>query len=437
MYSSKYNFCVLHFIPIIFSMFVIFTININGLNCRDKQLQVINFMRYYKIDILLVQEHNIRNISVISNELNDFCHICINLAICLKGGTAIFIDRKLPFNILSEELSADSRIISLKLKLYNQILHIVNVYAHSGNRATERDSLFNNDLIYYLRNNLQNTFIGGDWNCVLSERDKSSENVIVSKSLLNVVRTLNLKDIWFLKHRNIEFTYVRNNFGSRIDRAYVNGLSNYISNVKHVNINFSDHSGLYAELNLPNVPTIGKSYWKMNISLLNDIDIKDSFKLKWASLCLDKNKFENINVWWDTHVKKEIKFFFIKEGKKLMDKKYSLIKYLEFSLNRLYNNLSITGTMQYGKVRALKDRIDILKNEILDGVKIRGRIKEQEEGEKVSAYLIKQQSNVKAKKLLNCIKTEINVMDNMDPGIVLNDKDSVSLYIYNYYKKTV
>ena len=63
-----------------------------------------------------------------------------------------------------------------------------------------------------------------------------------------------------------------------------------------------------------------------------------------------------------------------------MDKKYSLIKYLEFSLNRLYNNLSITGTVQYGKVRALKERIDILKNEILDGVKIRGRIKEQEEG---------------------------------------------------------
>ena len=54
-------------------MFVILTLNINGLNCKNKQLQVINFMKYYKIDILLVQEHNIRSRSAISNELNDFC----------------------------------------------------------------------------------------------------------------------------------------------------------------------------------------------------------------------------------------------------------------------------------------------------------------------------------------------------------------------------
>ena len=275
-------------------MFVFFTLNINGLNGRNKQLQVINFMKYYNIDILLIQEHNIRNMSAISEDLNDFCYICINLAICLKGGTAIFINRKLPFNIINEELSADSRIISLKLKLYDQIIHIVNVYAHSGNRGTERDNLFNNDLIYYLRNNLQNTFVGGDWNCVLSERDKNSENVVISKSLMNLVRTLNLKDIWFLKHRHTEYTYVRNNFGSRIDRAYVNGLSSYIVNVKHVNINFSDHSGLYVELNLPNLPNIGKSYWKMNVSLLKDENIKDNFKLKWIGICLNKDKFEII-----------------------------------------------------------------------------------------------------------------------------------------------
>ena len=145
-------------------MFVILTLNINGLNCKNKQLQVINFMKYFKIDILLVQEHHIRNKSEICNELNDFCYTCINLATCLKGGTAIFIDKRLHFNILSEELSADSRIISLKLKLYDQYLHIVNIYAHSGNRITERDELYNNDLIYILRNNLHNTYIGGDWN---------------------------------------------------------------------------------------------------------------------------------------------------------------------------------------------------------------------------------------------------------------------------------
>ena len=45
--------------------------------------------------------------------------------------------------------------------------------------------------------------------------------------------------------------------------------------------------------------------------------------------------------------------------------------------------------MIYNDVKLLKDRIDDLKNEILEGVKIRSRIQEQEEGERVSAFLIK------------------------------------------------
>ena len=38
--------------------------------------------------------------------------------------------------------------------------------------------------------------------------------------------------------------------------------------------------------------------------------------------------------------------------------------------------------MQYSELKILKDRIEDIKNEILEGVKIRSRIKEQEEGGK-------------------------------------------------------
>ena len=101
-------------------------------------------MKRYNIDVLLVQEHNIRDVKVVCQELDDFCHISLNLAVCHKGGTAILINRKLPFVITSEEKSADSRIISLKLRIYDQLIHIVNVYAHSGNRNVERDNLYHN-----------------------------------------------------------------------------------------------------------------------------------------------------------------------------------------------------------------------------------------------------------------------------------------------------
>ena len=201
-------FCIILFKKYIFVGFVICSLNINGL--INKQNQVVDFMKYHNVGILLLQEHNIRDMNKLSNDFNDFCHVSLNPAICARGGTAILINRKLNFTILSEEKSSDSRILSMKIKVYDQFLHLVNIYAHSGNKKTvEREELFTNELIYFLRNSLQNTYIGGDWNCVLSERDTTSDNVVISKALLNAVRTLSLRDVWFLKNRNIEYTYVR------------------------------------------------------------------------------------------------------------------------------------------------------------------------------------------------------------------------------------
>ena len=217
-------------------------------------------------------------------------------------------------------------------------------------------------MLYYLRNSLQYTFMGGDWNCVLSARDTTSDNYVISKALLDTVRTLNLKDVWFLKNRNIEFTYVRQNYGSRIDRAYVKDLANYITDVKIIHVNFSDHSCVKTTLTLPDIPHQGKGYWKLNTSLLDDNLIKENFKIEWAKMGLTKNRYNNINEWWELYAKKQIKLFFIREGKKVMEKKYGLIKYLEFCLNELYNKLNLTGNVQYEEIKILKDRIDELKN---------------------------------------------------------------------------
>ena len=417
-------------------MFVISTLNINGLNDRNKQGQVINFMKYNKIDILLLQEHNIKDINVISKELNDFCFISLNPSISLKGGTAVLICKSLPYDIVSEEKSADSRIISLKVKIYDQFIHLVNVYAHSGNNQNvDRENLFNNELLYYLRNSLQYTFIGGDWNCVLSERDSSSNNTPMSKSLLTTVRTLNLKDVWFLKHRNVEYTYVRSNAGSRIDRAYVKDLASSVLNVKTIHVNFSDHSCIWTELDLKGFPKRGKSYWKLNVALLNDVNIKESFKTEWVNICSKKKKFNCINDWWDLYAKKQIKLFFIKKGKQMSEKKYGLIQYLEFCLNNLYCQMNTNNILQYEEVKILKDRIDELKNDILEGVRIRSRMSEQVEGEKVSAFLIKQQAGVKTRKMMSQIKTEAGIIENLDSNVILKEKDSISLYVRKYYEK--
>ena len=47
---------------------VIATLNINGLNNQIKQKQLINFINFHKIDILLLQEHNIRDPNAVNKD---------------------------------------------------------------------------------------------------------------------------------------------------------------------------------------------------------------------------------------------------------------------------------------------------------------------------------------------------------------------------------
>ena len=270
---------------------------------------------------------------------------------------------------------------------------------------------------------------------MLSDRDTTSDNIVFSKALLNTVRNLNLKDAWHLKNRHVEYTYVRNNYGSRIDRFYVKDLADSIINIKVIHVNFSDHSCVQMEVTIPDIPRIGRGFWKMNVSLLENEYIKEKFKLEWEKIKSVQNRYDCINKWWDLYAKKEIKSFFIKEGKKEMKNKYGLIEYLEFCLNKLYNNINLTGNLQYGEVKLLKDRIDEIKSEILEGVKVRARINEQVEGERVSAFLIKQQARIKSRKLITSLISEENIMENLNSNVTLKGKDSINMYIGNYYEK--
>ena len=99
-------------------------------------------MKLNKVNIMLLQEHNIREADNICSELNDQYDIILNLSIAHKGGTAIVIDKRIDFKINNFEMSADSRIISAFLEVYNKPLHLINIYAPSGSNNNERDHFF-------------------------------------------------------------------------------------------------------------------------------------------------------------------------------------------------------------------------------------------------------------------------------------------------------
>ena len=371
------------------------TFNINGMNKKSKQLKLIDFIKFQRLDVIMLQEHNIHSMSKLCKELLDTCHVFLNLAINLKGGTAILINKRLNFELICTEMSADSRLMSMKITFYNHILHFVNVYADSGSNTSAREEMFKNEILFYLRNNLSNTILGGDFNCVLSKRDTESDSVHISKALGNTTRCLQLKDGWFVKHKDIKYTYIRQNHGSRLDRFYVRDVSNHIVMIDVINMSYSDHSSVIMEVKLPNIPKIGRYYWKLNVSLLDDDNIKTRFNKEWTRITNAIRYYDTINIWWEMYAKIQIKNFFIDIVKEENQKKYGLIQYLEYKLNRLYDKCNKTGKIEYMDVKQLKDRINELKNKTLEGVKVRARIQEQIEGEKISPYLIGKQATIK------------------------------------------
>ena len=171
------------------------SITINGLNTENKQKLLHNFITQHKLEIIYLQEHNIREDGKI-DFLERFYYIIMNKSVNMRGGTCILIKRTLNCTIEMTELSADSRIISAICNIQNRKIHLLNVYAHSGsNFHTARENLFEQELPYYLRHNTSNALMGGDFNSVLSLNDISNrKSDHLSKSLLKIIRQSKLLD---------------------------------------------------------------------------------------------------------------------------------------------------------------------------------------------------------------------------------------------------
>ena len=78
----------------------------------------------------------------------------------------------------------------------------------------------------------------------------------------------------------------------------------------------------------------------------------------------------------------------MQKGAETNRQKYGLLNYMESRLKKLYEKVNVSGKLDYKELTEVKDKINHIRNSILDGIKIRSRIEEQIEGEKLSHYLI-------------------------------------------------
>ena len=114
-----------------------------------------------------------------------------------------------------------------------------------------------------------------------------------------------------------EYTYIRDNYGSRLDRIYVKHFFNNIASWDTIPVSFSDHSMVIGKFNNDNVK-IGKGFWRMNVRILDNEEVEIAFKELWNYLASKKNQYGNLLLWWE-YVKQGCKCFFKKESRKLSE----------------------------------------------------------------------------------------------------------------------
>ena len=69
------------------------TLNINGMNNRNKQQIIFDFIKENNFKFVNLQEHNLKDKNILLDIFYEHFHVIIKECISLKGGTAILIDK--------------------------------------------------------------------------------------------------------------------------------------------------------------------------------------------------------------------------------------------------------------------------------------------------------------------------------------------------------
>ena len=235
------------------------------------------------------------------------------------------------------------RLIAVDIKIQDISITLINIYG-----SNKDDPHVFSKLNSFLLSNADKIFIiGGDFNTVLTGLDKKNGNFNTHKScrksLIDLMATNELSDIWRIKHPDKnQFTWHSNcklHIFCRLDFFLIsNNLCNLISKCNIKPGYKTDHS--LVQLNIDNLLLgKGRGYFKINNSILLDVDYQNKIKQSINDIT-NLNKECNPNTMWEliksTIRNETIKYCSIK-NKKSKKEEEELIKEITTLQQNLIN----------------------------------------------------------------------------------------------------
>ena len=376
--------------------------NCQGLGGRDKRKDVLIFFKQRKYAIYCIQDTHFteREENYIRAQWGFDSYFSSYDS--QSRGTAILLNNIFEHTIHSEKKDNEGNKVILDISLLNKRITLINIYGPNRDQPGFYEAL-RSDI-----NTLGNKYIilAGDFNLVMSpEKDTYSyvtiNNPNAREKVLDIVSEYNLIDIWreFNKEkRRYTWRTKSRHKQARLDFFLIS--ENLMTDVSNTNIEAgyrSDHSLINISLK-GNEKTQSKTFWKLNNSLLKDIEytriikqLIDRVKLQYTYPTQDIN---------NVHTKANSDILFTVNDQLffetlLMEIRGKTISYSTFKkkqtdrteqhlieeINKLEENNNDPGTLDEKKTD-----LESIRQYRLAGSMVRSRAKWIEQGEQPTQY---------------------------------------------------
>lgn len=312
------------------------SINVASIKSDAARFTAFDFFGRVEADILFLQETRLPSLAAVVKAKRDWRRgpSFWSLAAEPYSGVAVLFTAPVECRrVIELEMG---RCLILDVLVRGQELRLINIYGPQS--KWDRKCLFTRIKPFLFTS--RQVIFGGDFNTVTRSRDRGGPGDTLaydSIALNSIVSDARLVDAHIRSNPgHAGYTYYRGSCRSRIDRFFLKEET-VSSAVSVVEVEFSDHCMIFVSLNVSETPRMGKGYWRLNSSLLEEPEIRQSFETFLQDQVTVLDFCSSKSEWWEMFKKRAAKFFRQLSSLRSMTR-YRLYQGLRRKLEHLVSN---------------------------------------------------------------------------------------------------
>lgn len=416
--------------------FTIMSVNIRGINDRQKRRNVFRYLKTNKIDVCLLQEtYSSPEIERIwKNEWGG--SVYFGHGTRHSRGVMMLVRPGFDANVTDIYTDNIGRLMIAEVCIQDTIFKLLNIYAPNAEE---------NQIHYYryLKNIMDKRIdcedkiiIGGDYNYIIDPSlDRKGGNIIkltqartlIEKTIGEVQENFNIVDIWRRKNpQKRRFTWRRKQpmVKSRLDYWLVSEqITDYVEKADIVSFIGTDHSAILLKLKSFSGNSRGRGLWRMNTSILDEQPYVEGIienKTNWLEEITDVQDARQQWEWLKYRIRQ-----FSMEYSKIKAKKLKTTETdLEQKLNQLLNDQDqetdiASETELENQILNIKTKLEEIADYKTRGLMLRSQATWHEKGEKSTKYFLQLESRNRIRKSVKKLQREDGTMTT-DSDEILN-----------------